>query len=291
MMMRSHIVPIWFEGPEGSGKTTLIQRMLESNRSKRLSVARLRVQSGLEEPTLNAEDNEETRRCLDSGAEDALLIFYPEGHRYDASVRCWEERFYYAAPDGILFEGGYSRGLRSELRVFVARPWMVAEPFVARRRVEVARLALQDYLNIALGHVPGRKEEPGPPDHPDEEAEVIGEEEWEVPDETAAKLSQWADKGVPIHNERWSVPDGYDDLFLCDAAVINVHGARELEAAERMAADIRRVRKDKALMREVLETHSPVSRPSLFIADLSDPKHRGTKQAVARIKRAFRQRW
>jgi len=291
MMMRSHIVPIWFEGPEGSGKTTLIQRMLESNRSKRLSTARLRIQDGVEEPTLMAEGSEETRRCLDSGAEDALLMFYPEGQRYDASVRCWEERFYYAAPDGILFEGGYSRGLRSELRFFVASPWMAAEPFLARRRVEVGHLALQDYLNIAFGHVPGGKEESRPPDHLDEEAEVIGEEEWEVPDETAAKLSQWADEGVPIHNERWSVPDGHTDLFLCDAVVINVHGARESEAAERMAADIRRVRKDEALAREVLESHSPVSRPSLFIADLSDPKHPGTRQAVARIKRAFRQRW
>jgi hypothetical protein len=44
-------------------------------------------------------------------------------------------------------------------------------------------------------------------------------------------------------------------------------------------------------MREVLDAHSPVSRPSLVIADLSDPKHGGTKQAVARIKRALRQRW
>ena len=290
-MMRSHIVPIWFEGPEESGKTTLIQRMLESNRSKRLSVARLRVQGGLEEPTLNAEDNEETRRCLDSGAEDALLMFYPEGRRYNASVRCWEERFYYAAPDGILFEGGYSRGLRSELRVFVARPWMAAEPFLEKRKVEVARISLQDYLNLTVGHVPQGGQEFMPDEVPSEDVEVISEEVMELPEDIAAKLSEWADEGVPIHNERWSVPDGYADLFLCDAAVINVHGARELEAAGRMAADIRRVRKDEALMRDVLETHSPVLRPSLFIADLSDPKHGGTKQAVARIKRAFRQRW
>jgi hypothetical protein len=54
----------------------LIQRMLESNRSKRLSSARLRVQEGLEELTLNADGNEETQRCLNSGAEDALLMFY-----------------------------------------------------------------------------------------------------------------------------------------------------------------------------------------------------------------------
>jgi hypothetical protein len=55
------------------------------------------------------------------------------------------------------YDNPFHDWLRSELRVFVARRWGGSEPFLAKRRTELARISLQDYAcSMVAAHVKRR---------------------------------------------------------------------------------------------------------------------------------------
>lgn len=72
---------IWIDGSPGSGKTTLIERVLEANRRKSIGAVRLRKNNKLRQPKEVKLGNDETCRYQNAGAEGTLLLEYPDNRR------------------------------------------------------------------------------------------------------------------------------------------------------------------------------------------------------------------
>lgn len=69
--------------------------------------------------------------------------------------------------------------------------------------------------------------------------------------------------------------------------IINIHDESERPAAERLAAEVRRLRNDPDVKSDVLGIDAQRRQPTIFIANLADPKDKVLKKALARVKRAI----
>src|ERR1700734_3050299 len=78
-MMDNSFVRI--DGSPGSGKSLLIERVLQSNRSKSIGVVRFRKNAQLRQPKEIGTGNDETRRFIQAGAEGTLLVEYPDNDK------------------------------------------------------------------------------------------------------------------------------------------------------------------------------------------------------------------
>jgi hypothetical protein len=87
--------------------------------------------------------------------------------------------------------------------------------------------------------------------------------------------------------EQWGVRDGYEGIERAQVVVVNVRTGEDREGAERLLADLGRLRADKKLFREVVPWHGSRLSITAVVADLSDPKDAGLKKALARIKRTM----
>jgi hypothetical protein len=101
---------------------------------------------------------------------------------------------------------------------------------------------------------------------------------------------QWARNAPPPEpTAHWTVAPGYEGIEHAQVVVVNVRSFEEESAADRLLADLARIRKDPTVFKEVLGWRGRKTPITAVAADLSDPRHPGTKKAVARIKRAIRQ--
>jgi sugar phosphate isomerase/epimerase len=70
--------------------------------------------------------------------------------------------------------------------------------------------------------------------------------------------------------------------------VVNIRAEPERPRAERLVADVGRLRKDAGLFRELLGPRGTRIPVTAVVANLADPKDRGTRKALARVRRAAR---
>jgi hypothetical protein len=72
--------------------------------------------------------------------------------------------------------------------------------------------------------------------------------------------------------------------------VINLREGDDRDAADRMLADVARIRRDDDVWTSILGRFGDRPKVAAVLADLSDAKNAGTKKALARIKRAMTNR-
>ncbi len=77
------------------------------------------------------------------------------------------------------------------------------------------------------------------------------------------------------------------DLPSAALVVINVHDDAERPAAERLVAEVRRLRDDAEVKRDVLGVMAPRRQPTVVVANLTDPKDAGLKKVVTRVRRTI----
>lgn len=272
---------VWVDGPTGGGKTTLIERLLASERTRTLAAIRVgaRGHSG------QAAARGETTRYKAAGAASATAVSIEPDDHDEAVYKARRTALDVQGVDAVLVEGspGSDPG-RDGLAVCVLRPLPDGEPLVYRGRKELTRLDLGTYLTMVTGEnvVMG---EP-PPDVDEDEGEVV-EEIIEIPDDVAATLTEALEKGVPIGREGWCVRDGYEGVVYGTVYVINVFSESERPAAERLAAAIKRVRADRDILRDFQGSAGESRRISVFIANLKNPADPDLKKVLARVKRGL----
>jgi hypothetical protein len=99
-----------------------------------------------------------------------------------------------------------------------------------------------------------------------------------------------ASSGRPVaeRKRRWAVADRYAGIEHAQMVVVNVRRDAEQEEADRLAADMRRLRQDKELLADVLGPAGRRVPITVVVADISDPGDAGRKKALARVRRAVR---
>ena len=70
--------------------------------------------------------------------------------------------------------------------------------------------------------------------------------------------------------------------------MFNVRRATEREAAERLVADVVRLREDGALFKDIIGLRGSRTPITAVVANLADPDDPGRKKALARVRRALR---
>ena len=272
---------IHFEGPAGAGKTALIERLLISESSKLLLASRCEEDERLTEPQESASrKDEELNRYRDAGASGSMRFRFPP----DAS----QESFFLTDmmqdySQGVLVEGDAPPGFFFELTVFVAPPLPPGEALLLqveggpgfRRRQALARSRRKhgskeaEYLASVMGFGLGTALR-----GIDSKREVV-----------SFPLSR---RGTGSADLCWILAPGYEAMAAAQVVVINVRSPDERLRAEAMLQGIARIRKDKAIFRDVVGTLGDKRPITAVVADLSDPKDKGLKRALTRIRRVFK---
>lgn len=119
MSDRTHIV---ISGPAGAGKTTFIERILTSNRSRSIDAVRWRACADVAVAMDVLEGCEDTRRLEQAGADLTSLIVHPPGELHQAGKALYETEVMLTIQDGILHEVDEFFDIRQEMTVLIIRP-------------------------------------------------------------------------------------------------------------------------------------------------------------------------
>jgi hypothetical protein len=180
-----------------------------------------------------------------------------------------------------------------DLRVFVAPPPAKGdEVFVRRARArthdEPNRTAVLERLLRDQGGVVDLLDMVGGPPLAE-----LGRSNPELMDKIAARLRDelaQATKRAPAPKKtekRWGIADRYAGIEQAQLVVVNIRHDSDREAAEKLAADVVRLRKDEELLADILGPRGNRIPITAVATNLTDPDDRGWKKAFARTRRAI----
>ena len=89
----------------------------------------------------------------------------------------------------------------------------------------------------------------------------------------------------PAPTEHWAIAGGYAGIEHAQLVVLNTAEDAGRERAQGLLEDVRRLRADRAVFDDVLGWRG--SRVPITVV-VADPRHAGTRKAVARVKRSIR---
>jgi len=255
-----------FSGPARSGKTTLLERVLERS-EQLLTVMRCECldEEGLEEELDSAHDPE-LRRYRQAGADIVARYRFGSDLPDDAV-------FYTDAvgqfSEGVIFEGDSPLGHGTDLEVFVLRPLPPGESLLRRGPLpKPDRPAWSSELEAVL-----RQELAG-----------LG---LPVHDRMLEIFRRQMD-GPPARAEGWVLWPPARELARAEAVAINIHSEEERARAEALAAEVRRIREDPEVAEDVIPIGGSRRAITIRVADLSDPTAKETRDLLKRILRPLK---
>jgi predicted ATPase len=292
------------DGHPGAGKTTLIERLLESNKSRSIQASRCVARRGSgpwkeEHPRVSgktASRHTELRRYLDAGAEDSSMLIYDPDKididsllsEVDAGFGTWDEWVLEAENDE--YSGAHCS-------VFVLRPLPESAQLVERKEKIVGHIPLDEYLRHG-----------GVKLLPDESVEPVGylpedidlRFDQHLPEKLAqagmvlnegerSRLRALIRDGVPIRSKGPELRPECSRLLAAEVVVINLHHQRECARAEATRTQILQLYSNWKL-RYQLDFRSRVTRAGVYLANLQDAVNPETQKALAQIKRKLRGR-
>ncbi len=260
-------------GPEGSGKTTLVEAILGAFDGPATTV-RCRRDDDLDESVEPAPARDaELRRYREAGASGAARFAFPAEEDDGDGFFCSHVMSDYSK--AVLIEGDCPVEY-VDLEVFVAPPLPAGSALLRRtkrRTPAVAASALEEIL-LAVGGRPAS-------------AAFGGSRAREAMGRAAAIYGESFGAKRAAH---WALAPTHQGLERAGLVVVNVRAREDRDAAERMLEEIARIRSDDAVRTAVLGRFAHRTKVTAAVADLSDPKDSGTKKALTRIKRALAQR-
>ena len=265
---------IHVSGPEGSGKTTLVEAILGAFSGPAITV-RCRRDDDLDESVESAPARDvELRRYREAGASGAARFAFPAEEEDGDGFFCSEVMSDYSK--AVLIEGDCPVDY-VDLEVFVAPPLAAGALLrkTKRRKPAVAASAVEEIL-LGIGRRPAV-------------ASFAGSRAREVIGKLAAMqgASFGADGDAHAH---WELAQTHQGLERAGLVVVNVRARDDRDAAERMLDEIARIRSDDDVRTAILGRFAHRTKVTAVVGDLSDPKDAGTKKALTRIRRALAQR-
>jgi hypothetical protein len=273
-------------GPSKAGKTAFVEAMLESSDTPVIA-ARCRREDTLTQPRESSpRTHPELRRYRQAGASSAALFRFPgDGGEHDAFFMTELMTDY---SEGVVVEG--DSPLRFvDLRVFVApAPGTGGELFVRRPPTEHDRTntaVLEQVLSEPDGVIDLLDWAGGPV------LAQMGRGNEELLESVRSKLLADLRRSGGLRaakpRARWAVADRYAGIEHAQMVVVNVRHDSDRAAAEQMAADVNRIRKDQELFADILGRRGTRTLVTVAVANVTDREDRGTRKVLARVRRTF----
>jgi hypothetical protein len=293
------------DGQSGAGKTTLIERLLESNKSRAIQVSRCLVKPGLRqwqqeyasESGKPGAHDKDLRRCLDAGAILATVLTH-DPERIDLEDLLLEAADGFDEWDEWLVEAENAEYSRARCSVYVLRPLPESASLVEEIERVVDRLPLADYLRYTCGLLPEEHIETDDEEileeidldvFPDALGEKLVEAGVELSEPEKNRLTTLVKEGVPVWSKQPELRADCSRLLAAEVVVVNLHDERELPRADATRAQILKLYGNWPL-RYQIPFRSRVTRPGVYLANLRDPSDSQLQKALAQIKRKLRQR-
>jgi len=292
------------DGSPGAGKTTLIERLLESNKSRSIRVSRCLARPGSgqwneEHAALSGKKpsrHKELRRWLDAGADGASVLTYDPRKfdidcllsEVDGGIGGWDE--WVLEAENVEYSGAHCS-------VYVLRPLPeTAQLFEDKERI-VSHMSLDEYLRYS-GDEPSPDEPAEPGEDALEEVEFNLPFDEELPENLAKagvaltepeknRLRTLIREGVPVWSKRPELRPECARLPAAEVVVVNLHCEQERVRAEATCAQVVALFRNWNI-RYQLDFRSRVTRPGVYVANLQDAHDAGTQKALAQIKRKLR---
>jgi hypothetical protein len=272
-------------GPAGGGKTTLVERLLEAGKALCLAARCVRDASADRYKESFPKQDSELRRYRRAGAVGTARLFVPEGE--DAWDDFYSGGFMENYSEAVLLEGD-SPVSYVDLRVFVARP--VGGILIRGRQARTSekgndertmRRILDDPENteriltemLGAPFVSMMKEQPSGLESI--RKVILGQ--------MKAGFPKPAVKRAP----RWSLAPGFRGIETAQVVVANVRSEADRTSADLMLADLKRIREDKEIGRDVLGIRGTRISITAVVANLADPGDPDVKKVVRRIQRSI----
>lgn len=261
-------------GPEGSGKTTLVEAILGVFDGPAITV-RCRRDDDLDESVESAPARDaELRRYREAGASAAARFEFPAEQEDGDGFFCSDVMSDYSK--AVLIEGECPVDY-VDLEVFVAPPLSGGSALLRqtkRRSPAVAASALEEIL-LGVGGRSARA------------AFEAGVER----ERRKGRHDLWHDlMAQGAGHAGWELAPTHQGLERAGLVVVNVRARDDRDTAERMLEEIARIRSDDDVRAALLGRFAHRTKVTAVVADLSDPKDSGTKKALTRIKRALARR-
>lgn len=278
-------------GPSGAGKTALVEAVLATC-DEMILVARCARDNRRRQARETApRADPELARYRAAGASGAARFSFPTGQ--EAGEAFFETRLMSDFSHAAILEGD-SPLPHADLTVFVAPAPRVGEALFVRRRRDPATAdrARADELERLLGEpdgvarwmerivgLPVGKHVRGNP------SLAKG-----VRAQLLAAVAGARDTPAPRPVERWAVAERFAGIERAGVVVVALHHSGERGRAEQLAAEVRRLRQDRALFDDILGWRGHRTPITAVAADLTDPRDPGRRKAVARIRRSLPRR-
>lgn len=272
-------------GPEGAGKTTFIETVLERV-DPPILVARCRRDDRLGElKETSVRTEPELRRYLHAGAGRVALFAFPEAAATTDDFFMTNLMTEYSR--AVVLEGDRPISY-VDLSVFVAptphgreRLFVRRSPPRLSRRKQIADLErlLEDPTGVAelMGNLVGEPLAAMLRARPDlvETARA----------ELLEKLGHARHSPASPPTKRWAVSERYAGIDRAQLAIVNVRDEDERRRADVMLSDLAKLRQDKALFSDVIGYRGNRIPITAVAANLADPADPGVKKAIAKVRR------
>ena len=284
--MRSRAI-IRVAGPPQSGKTSFVEAMM-SSLDELILAARCVRDDSLRQPRETVpKSHPELRRYGRAGASGAALFRFPgDGSAFDGF---FSSNLMTGYSEAVVLEGDDPLGL-ADLKVFVAPVPAPGERLFVRRsetsspreqaelleRLLAEHASMVELLSIAGG----------------EPLAELGRKNLALLEDVRAKLvtevRQTGRVSAPKQKERWAIADRYAGIEDAQLAVVNIRADDDRAAAEELAADVNRLREDKALFADIIGYRGTRVPVTVVVADVTASADVDLRKALAKIRRAIR---
>jgi hypothetical protein len=284
--MRERVL-IHVAGPQGAGKTTFIEAVLEPG-GLILAARCVRDDSLRRSREDTPTSHPELRRYRAAGACGAALFTFPESET--GSDAFFVTHLMEDYSEATILEGDNPLGF-VDLVAFVAPPLPAGKTLLVRRRRDRAKEerdradALERVLREPDGVARLLEQMAGSP------LAAFARKRPELLEKTRADLLagivQARRAPPPEPTGHWAIADGYEGIERAQLVVVNVRTAAEREPGEALAWEVGRLRKDAAVFHDIVRFRGHKTPITVAVADLLDRKDTGRKKAVARVRRVL----
>jgi hypothetical protein len=231
------------------------------------------------------------RRYLQAGAEAVVVFAFP-GQMVDPNS-FYETDLMSNYSKAVILEGDNPLQ-HADLEVFVAAAPDTGETLFVRRQRDVAAAQrarvdawermlsqpdgmatwMEEVVGISVGELLRKKPQLG--------EDVRGKMLAGI---AAARTAPPAKAG-----EQWAVSEQLEGIERAGLVVVNIRHQSERASAERLVADVHRLRKDDALFNDIIGWRGHRLPVTALVANLVDPRDAGRQKALGRVRRTIRQR-